>query len=81
MEIRAERVHDGIEHAVRLHALLPWCLARIPEAIATVKNATDVRTKMETNSELVAIAEAIPIVSIAIPETCAVAIIIPSTSI
>lgn len=36
MEIRAEGVHDGIEHAVRFHAFLPRCLSRIPETVATV---------------------------------------------
>ena len=81
MEICAERIHDGIEHAVRLHAFLPRGLACIPETVATVENAADVRAKMEADGELVAVAEAIPIVSIAIPEACAVAVIIPTTGI
>ena len=81
MEVRAERVHDGIEHAVRFHALLPRGFARIPEAIATVENTADVRAKMEADSELVAVAEAVPIVAVAVPEACAVAVIIPSAGI
>ena len=81
MEVRAECVHDGIEHAVCLHALLPWSLTRIPEAIATVENTADVRAKMEADSELVAVAEAVPIVAVAVPEACAVAVIIPTTSL
>lgn len=81
MEIRAERVHDGIEHAVRLHALLPRGLARIPEAVAAVEDATDIRPKMEADGELIAVAKAVPVVAIAIPETRAITIIVPSTSI
>ena len=81
MEVRAECVHDGIEHAVRLHALLPRGFARIPEAIATVENTADVRAKMEADGELVAIAEAVPVVAVAVPEARAVAVIIPTTGI
>lgn len=44
MEVRAEGIHDGIEHAVRLHAFLPRSFARIPEAIATVEDTADIRS-------------------------------------
>ena len=81
MKIRAERVHDGIEHAVRLHAFLPRSLSRIPETVATVEDAADIRSKMKADGELIAVTEAIPIISVAIPETRAITIIVPSTSI
>ena len=81
MKIRAERVHDGIEHTIRLHAFLPRSLARIPEAIATVEYAAGIRPQMEADGELVAVTETVPIVSIAIPEARAVAVIVPTTSI
>ena len=81
MEVRPEGIHDGIEHAVRLHAFLPRSFSRIPEAIATVEDTANIRSQMETNGELVAIAEAVPVVSVAVPEACAVAVIIPAASI
>ena len=81
MEVRPEGIHDGIEHAVRLHAFLPRSLSRIPETVATVEDAADIRTQMEADGELVAIAEAVPVVAVAVPEARAVAVIIPTTGI
>lgn len=81
MEVRPEGIHDGIEHAVRLHAFLPRSFSRIPEAIATVEDTANIRSQMETNGELVAIAEAIPIAAAMIPEACAVTVIVPIASI
>ena len=81
MEIRTERVHDGIKHAVRKHPLLPGGLSRIPEAIATVEDTANIRTKMETDGELIAVTEAVPVVAVAIPEARTIAIIIPTASI
>ena len=81
MEIRTERVHNGIEHTVRKHTFLPRSFSRIPKAIAAIEDTANIRSQMETDGELVAVTKAVPIVAVTIPEACAVAIIIPTAGI
>ena len=81
VEMAFERIEDGIEHFIALDTDFMRFASSVPEAVAAVEHAVDGAGEMEADGELVAVTKTVPVISASIPESCAVAVVIPAAGI